>query len=41
MVIASAVRTPIGSMGGVFNTVKGTELGAAAIQSAIEKAGEL
>jgi acetyl-CoA C-acetyltransferase len=37
--IVSAVRTPLGSFGGVFADIKVTRLGAAAIQGAIEKAG--
>ena len=37
--IASAVRTPIGSFGGVFANVSATKLGAAAIQGALDKAG--
>lgn len=37
--IVSAVRTPLGSFGGVFADVKVTRLGAAAIQGAIERAG--
>jgi len=37
--IASAVRTPLGSFGGVFKNLSATELGAAAIKSALEKAG--
>ena len=39
VVIASAVRTPIGSFGGVLSSVPATKLGAAAIKAAIEKAG--
>jgi len=35
----SAVRTPIGSFGGVFKDFSATKLGAAAIQGAIKKAG--
>ncbi|HYJ38998.1 MAG TPA: acetyl-CoA C-acetyltransferase, partial [Chitinophagaceae bacterium] len=37
--IVSAVRTPIGSFGGVLKDVPATRLGAAAIKAAIEKAG--
>ncbi len=37
--ILSAVRTPIGSFGGVFAGISATQLGAKAIQGAIEKAG--
>ena len=37
--IISAVRTPIGSFGGVLSTVPATQLGAAAIKGAISKAG--
>ncbi len=37
--IVSAVRTPIGSFGGVFKDVPATRLGAAAIRAAVEKAG--
>ncbi len=37
--IASAVRTPLGSFGGVFANVPATKLGAAAIKGALEKAG--
>lgn len=37
--IVSAVRTPIGSFGGVFADLSATKLGAAAIKGAIEKAG--
>lgn len=39
VVIVSAVRTPIGSFGGVFASLSATELGAAAIRAAYEKAG--
>lgn len=35
VVIVSAVRTPIGSFGGVFSTVPATRLGAAAIKGAL------
>lgn len=37
--IASAVRTPIGSFGGVFANVSATQLGAEAIKGALTKAG--
>ena len=37
--IISAVRTPIGSFGGIFKDFSATKLGAAAIQGAIKKAG--
>ncbi len=37
--ILSAVRTPIGSFGGVLSTVPATQLGATAIKGAIKKAG--
>ncbi|NUQ23922.1 MAG: acetyl-CoA C-acyltransferase [Saprospiraceae bacterium] len=37
--IASAVRTPIGSFGGVLADVSATQLGAAAIRGALQKAG--
>ncbi|MEY2963790.1 MAG: hypothetical protein RL754_1051 [Bacteroidota bacterium] len=39
VVIVSAVRTPIGSFGGMFSGVSATQLGAAAIKGALEKAG--
>jgi acetyl-CoA C-acetyltransferase len=39
VVIASAVRTPVGSFGGVLSTVPATKLGATAIQAAVERAG--
>ncbi len=39
VVIISAVRTPIGSFGGVLSSVPATKLGAIAIKAAIEKAG--
>lgn len=39
VVIVSAVRTPIGSFGGSLAEVPATELGAAAIRGALEKAG--
>ncbi|NBC08133.1 MAG: acetyl-CoA C-acyltransferase [Bacteroidetes bacterium] len=37
--IASAVRTPLGSFGGVFANIPATQLGATAIKGALEKAG--
>ncbi len=37
--IVAAVRTPIGSFGGNFAAVSATQLGAAAIRGALEKAG--
>lgn len=37
--IVSAVRTPIGSFGGIFANVSATALGTAAIKGALEKAG--
>lgn len=37
--ILSATRTPLGSFGGVFSNTPATELGAAAIRGAIERAG--
>lgn len=37
--IVSAVRTPIGSFGGVFSGIGATHLGAAAIRGALERAG--
>ncbi len=37
--IVSAVRTPMGSFGGVLKDVSATELGAIAIRSAVERAG--
>lgn len=39
VVIVSAVRTPIGGFGGVLSTLSATELGAAAIQGALTRAG--
>lgn len=39
VVIVSAVRTPIGSFGGVLSSVPATKLGATAIKAAIERAG--
>ena len=35
--IVSAVRTPLGSFGGMFANVSATELGTAAIKGALEK----
>ena len=37
--ICSAVRTPIGSFGGMFASLSATQLGTAAIKGALEKAG--
>ncbi|MBR9922577.1 MAG: acetyl-CoA C-acyltransferase [Bacteroidetes bacterium] len=37
--IVSAVRTPLGSFGGVLSSLAATELGTAAIKGALEKAG--
>lgn len=37
--IASAVRTPIGSFGGVLSNISATKLGATAIKGALDKAG--
>ena len=37
--VISAVRTPIGSFGGSLASVSATQLGAAAIKGALEKAG--
>ncbi len=39
VVIVSAVRTPIGSFGGILSTLTATELGAAAILGALSQAG--
>jgi acetyl-CoA C-acetyltransferase len=39
VVIIAAVRTPIGSFGGVLSTLSATDLGAAAIQGALARAG--
>jgi acetyl-CoA C-acetyltransferase len=39
VVIVSAVRTPMGSFGGVFAGIPATKLGASAIKAAVEKAG--
>lgn len=36
--IISAVRTPIGSFGGVFSSISATQLGAEAIKAAVERA---
>ena len=38
VVIVSAVRTPMGSFGGVFSSVSATQLGGIAIKGALEKA---
>jgi acetyl-CoA C-acetyltransferase len=37
--IVSAVRTPMGSFGGVLSSVSATDLGAVAIRSALERSG--
>ncbi|QJW90773.1 acetyl-CoA C-acyltransferase [Spirosoma taeanense] len=39
VVIISAVRTPIGSFGGVLSSLSATDLGAAAIRGALSRAG--
>ena len=39
VVIVAAVRTPIGSFGGVLSTLSATDLGAAAIRGALARAG--
>lgn len=39
VVVVSAVRTPIGSFGGSLAEVSATQLGAAAVKSAVERAG--
>ncbi len=39
VVIVSAVRTPIGSFGGALADVSATQLGAAAVKSAVERSG--
>ena len=39
VVIASAVRTPIGAFGGAFKDVSAVDLGATAIREALERAG--
>lgn len=39
VVIISAVRTPIGSFGGIFSSLSATDLGAAAIRGALARAG--
>lgn len=39
VVIVSAVRTPIGSFGGVLSSVPAVQLGAIAIKAAVERAG--
>jgi acetyl-CoA C-acetyltransferase len=38
-VIVSAVRTPVGTLGGVFVEVPGTTLGAIAVEEAVRRAG--
>ena len=38
VLIVSAVRTPLGSFGGMFANIAATDLGAAAIKGALEKA---
>jgi hypothetical protein len=37
--IVSTARTPMGSFGGVLSSLSATQLGAAAIKAAVEKAG--
>jgi acetyl-CoA C-acetyltransferase len=39
IVIASAIRTPLGRFGGALSSVAGNELGAVAIKAALERAG--
>ena len=39
VVIVSAVRTPLGSFNGVFSSLSATQLGAAAIKEAVNRAG--
>ncbi len=39
IVIASAVRTPVGAFQGVFSSLKASELGGAAIREAVRRAG--
>ena len=39
VVIASYARTPMGGFQGVLTGVKATELGAAAVKAAVERAG--
>ena len=39
VVIIAAVRTPIGSFGGILSTLSATDLGAAAIRGALSRAG--
>ena len=39
VVIVSAVRTPMGSFGGVFSNISATKLGATAIEGALKKIG--
>ncbi len=38
-VIVSAVRTPVGSFGGMYKDLPATELGASAVRAALERAG--
>ena len=38
MVIASAVRTPVGSFRGALSSLSATQLGSAAIKAAVERA---
>ena len=40
VVIVSAVRTPMGSFGGIFSSIPATKLGSYAIKGAIEKCGD-
>ena len=39
VVIASAVRTPVGAFQGAFSSLKASELGAAAVKEAVKRAG--
>ncbi|WP_446686596.1 thiolase family protein, partial [Proteiniclasticum ruminis] len=39
VVIVSAVRTPVGSFGGVFKDVPAVDLGVVAVKEAIRQAG--
>ncbi|MCW0236215.1 MAG: acetyl-CoA C-acyltransferase [Ferrovibrio sp.] len=39
IVIASAIRTPLGRFGGALSSIAGNELGAVAIKAALERAG--
>jgi len=41
VLIASAVRTPLGSFLGSLSSVPATRLGAVAVQAAVEQAGSL